>query len=191
MAVEHGGARAILCVSKVDLRAGQEARDEVTTILAPYRALGLDVVECSTRRGDGVDRLRDALRARTCALVGHSGVGKSSLLHALFPEIAPIVGAVSDSSGKGRHTTSASTLYELEDGTRLIDTPGVRSFGLWDIPRAELAGYFPDFSPFVHACRFADCRHEGEPACGVRAASESGALARARYEAYLRILETL
>jgi ribosome biogenesis GTPase len=136
-------------------------------------------------------QLRAAIAGRTVALVGHSGVGKSSLLNALVPDAAASVGEVSEHGHRGRHTTSRAQVYRLEGGARLIDTPGVREFGLWRIGARELADYFPDLTPFAAGCRFADCSHRHEPDCAVRAAAASGELAPERFATYLRMLDSL
>ena len=135
--------------------------------------------------------LVELVRGRVCAFVGHSGVGKSSLINALHPDVSAREGDVSEAHGRGTHTTTASTLYELRDGTRVIDTPGIRSFGLWKINAEELRWYFPEFDALRASCRFGDCTHSHEPGCGVRAGVESGQIAAARYDTYLRMLGSL
>jgi ribosome biogenesis GTPase len=187
LAVQRGGAVPLVVATKLDLCADAEA----LASLAPLRATGVDVVACSAKTGAGIDELRARVAGRLCALVGHSGVGKSSLLNALDPALAIVEGRVRAADGKGRHTTTASALHRLADGTRLIDTPGVREFGLWGMTRAELGAAFPDVAAAAERCRFHDCTHDHEPDCAVRAAAASGALSEARYRSYLRILETL
>jgi ribosome biogenesis GTPase len=187
LATQRGGAVPLVVATKLDLCADAEA----LASLAPLRATGVDVVACSAKTGAGIDELRARVAGRLCALVGHSGVGKSSLLNALDPALALAEGRVRAADGKGRHTTTASSLHRLADGTRLIDTPGVREFGLWGMTRAELGAAFPDVAAAAERCRFRDCTHDHEPDCAVRAAATSGALSDARYRSYLRILATL
>lgn len=182
VAIQQGGAAPLVCVNKIDLLV-DEAELEA---LNPYRELGIPLVTCSTVSSHGLDDLRRELQGTMCAFVGHSGVGKSSLVNALMPEAELVVGAVSEGYGRGTHTTTASSLHRLGDGTVLIDTPGIRSFGLRELSRREVAAYFPEFEGF--ACKFRNCSHLHEPECGVLAAVESGQVDAARYDSYRRLL---
>lgn len=190
VALERGGIEPILCVNKVD-RLDSDERVEIEKRLDPYRSLGIAVVCTSAESGEGVDELAQHLAGRTCAFAGHSGVGKSSLLNALDPEGLRVTKATRESDGRGRHTTVSSSLREIGAGTRIIDTPGVRAFGLWKLERRELRLWFAEFGEPSRACRFRDCLHVAEPDCGVREAVERGEIAARRYEAYRRILDTL
>jgi ribosome biogenesis GTPase / thiamine phosphate phosphatase len=192
IALEAGGVRPIVCVSKVDLVETAAERAEIEAILDEFRALEVPALCVSVESGEGLDDLRALVRGRTSVLVGQSGVGKSSLANGLFGALDLVTGRVRDGDGKGRHTTTASSLFEVDDaGTRLIDTPGVRSFGLVDVTRDSLESYFPDFDAARASCRFGDCSHVDEPNCGVRAAVESGDVPARRYEAYVRIRASL
>lgn len=191
IAIARGGAEAAVCVNKMDLLATPEERRRELDKLVPYRELGLPILPCSAKTGEGIEELRALLAGRTAVFVGHSGVGKSSLLNALAPGLDADTGAVTRRSGTGRHTTTRSSLYRLADDIRIIDTPGIREFGLWQLTEDELAAYFEDFGPHAECCRFNDCAHVHEPECGVRAAVEAGDLPAARYEAYLRIRASL
>ncbi len=194
VAIQLGGATPLLAVNKVDRLSELDdaARAAQLEKLAPYRAMGLEVIECSTKSGAGLDALRDALRGRTCAFVGHSGVGKSSIVNAFDPTLGAKTGELSAAwGGRGRHTTTASTMHVLGDGTRVIDTPGVRAVGLWSLTPRELGRYFPEIGALSSGCRFGDCLHDLEPHCAVKAAGARGEIPAARYEAYLRILRSL
>jgi ribosome biogenesis GTPase len=187
VATARGGARPVIAVNKLDL-LDEEGRAALAQTLEPYRELELPVLPVSAATGEGLDALRAALADKLCALVGHSGVGKSSLLNALG-EVEAEVGAVREFDGKGRHTTTAARLYDLGGGTRLIDTPGVRTFGLWQLDPVELGAYFAEFQG--RGCHYTDCTHSHEPDCGVKVAVEAGEISRARYASYLRIVESL
>lgn len=186
VAIQYGGADATLVLNKIDL-ADAATRAEASAILAPYRAIDVPFFPVSTITGEGVEMLRAHLARKSAAFVGHSGVGKSALVNALYPEIQQQVGEVWKGYGRGTHTTTTSDLFRLPDGGALIDTPGIRSFGIWNVPREELRSYFPEFEEC--RCRFRDCLHVAEPGCGVREAAESGEISSARYDAYLRLLE--
>jgi ribosome biogenesis GTPase len=192
VALAHGGVRAAIAVNKADLVQGDRAGDPELSSLAPYASLGAPIVLCSTRTGEGIEELRALLSGKTAVFVGHSGVGKSSLLRALAPEFEVRVAGLSSLNDRGRHTTTRARIYTLDDGvTRIVDTPGVREFGLWKMTPGELAAYFGDFDPFAVDCRFADCTHTHEPGCAVRDAAESGRLPASRYDTYLRIFASL
>ena len=181
--IGRGGAEAVVAVNKIDLG------DEELALLEPYRAAGIPIVPVSADAGIGLDALRERLAGKTCAFVGHSGVGKSSLVNALMPEAAQAVGEVSEGYGRGTHTTTSSSTFDLGGGTRLIDTPGIRAFGLGRLTRDELAWGFPEFAD--HPCRLRGCTHDHEPDCGVKEAVESGSLSEFRYETYLGLLGEL
>jgi len=195
VALESGGVAPFVVVNKSDL-ADADARVEIEDFVRELEAIGVAACLTSTTSGEGLERVRAATLGKMVVLVGQSGVGKSSLANALFSSIAesngPLrTGRVRDGDGKGRHTTTSSHLFEVDErGTRVIDTPGVRSFGLAEATLAELERWFPEFDEHRAACRFSDCTHTHEPVCGVRAAAESGAIASRRYEAYLRIRES-
>jgi ribosome biogenesis GTPase len=183
IAIERGGAGAAICVNKCELGSG----DTIEPVLKPYRSLPAPVVICSAHTGAGIDDLRAIIAGKLCVFVGHSGVGKSSLLNALLPGAGAATGGVSEVTGKGRHTTTRSQIYDLTGGARVIDTPGVREFGLWKLDLAEVRLYFHDFDEAAASCRFSDCTHLHEPDCMVRAQVEAGLIAPARYRRYQSI----
>jgi ribosome biogenesis GTPase len=185
VAARAAGVEPALVVNKADL-------PDPTGVVEAMRArvegaMRLFVVSAQT--GAGVDDLQAFIAERgRAALVGPSGVGKSSLLNRLVPDAALATKALSGATGAGRHTTTASTLHRLPKGGELVDTPGVREYGLVDIPPADLAAYFPGFSSVETACRFRDCLHEEEPGCAVKAAVKAGLIPEERYAAYRTLL---
>lgn len=188
VAIGDGGVDPIVCVNKVDLLEGDAtSRETMERSLAVYEALGVPCLRVSAESGAGIDRLRTCIDGKRVVFVGHSGVGKSALLNRLDPEHARDVGSGRDFDGKGRHTTRGSRLARLDDaGTEVIDTPGIRAFGLWRMDPLTLARAFPDFRSLA-PCRFNDCVHADEPGCTVLAALARGDLTRARYDAYVRL----
>lgn len=192
VALAHGGVPAAIAVNKIDLAAVDFAVDPELAMLEPYDRLGIPIVRCSARTAAGLDDLRVLLAGKTAVFVGHSGVGKSSLLRAIAPEFEVRVADVSSLNSRGRHTTTRARIYRLEDGaTRIVDTPGIREFGLWKMSAGELAAYFNDFAELADDCRFSNCTHSHEPDCAVRAAADEERLDPRRYATYLRILESL
>jgi ribosome biogenesis GTPase / thiamine phosphate phosphatase len=176
-----------LCVNKSDL-AGPGHGDYV---LDYYRDTGIPVILVSARTGDGVEDLRPQLSGRLSLFIGSSGVGKSTLLNRLYPGLALRTSEISESTGKGRHTTTNVGMVTLPDGARVIDTPGFREFGLMDIEPRELEGYFTDFRKHRQKCRFIPCTHDHEPDCRVKRMVETGKIHEERYISYLNILRTL
>jgi ribosome biogenesis GTPase / thiamine phosphate phosphatase len=190
IAIQRGGAQPVICVNKVDLLDAEEREQEIEK-LAPYLELGVPVIGCSTKTGEGLEGLRREVQGKMAALVGHSGVGKSSILNALNSSLQLATNELHRKRGTGRHTTSASTLYDFGDGTYLIDTPGIREFGLWDLDRESLRDYFPEFDEPSEYCRFTDCTHVHEPDCEVKDRVERGELHGPRYETYVRLWHDL
>ena len=172
-----------ILLSKLDL---QEA-EAVAELRAVYEGAGYRVLEVSVREGRGVEEVRELLAGRTTLVSGNSGVGKSTLIQAIDPSLDIRTGEISESHHKGRHTTTFSTMYPLAGGGAVIDTPGIKGFGLIDIDEAELWHYFPEMMRVAPACRFYNCTHTHEPGCAVTEAVKAGEIAWPRYESYLKI----
>lgn len=170
-------------LSKLDL---QDA-EAVAEFRAVYEGAGYRVLEVSVREGRGVEEVRELLAGRTTLVSGNSGVGKSTLIQAIDPSLDIRTGEISESHHKGRHTTTFSTMYPLAGGGAVIDTPGIKGFGLIDIDEAELWHYFPEMMRVAPACRFYNCTHTHEPGCAVTEAVKAGEIAWPRYESYLKI----
>ncbi len=159
--------------------------------LSVYRALGMPVIVTSATERVGIDALREQLTGKVSVVTGHSGVGKSSLLNAVQPQLGLAVGEVNAVSERGTHTTTASMYIPLVAGGAVIDTAGVREFGLFGIPERDLGWLFPDIAAFAGECRYADCSHTHEPGCAVQEALVDENLAAFRFDSYLKILESL
>lgn len=189
-AAELSGIQPIILVNKIDLldELGMEQLAEQMQI---YEDIGYPVIHASIQTAHGLDALREGLKDRTAVLVGQSGVGKSSLASALMPERDIRVGAISEASGLGKHTTTTSMFYRLPGGGAIIDSPGVRQFHLWQVDSDELARGFIEFREHVGMCRFANCRHESEPGCALKFAVDNGHISEERFFSYLRIRASL
>lgn len=179
------GVPVYICLNKCDLDPGER-------LAGIYRRAGFPVIQTSARTGQGVDELRQMLRGKLTAFTGNSGVGKSSVLNALFPELALPTGEVSEKLGRGRHTTRHVELYCLAEDTWVADTPGFSAFDtdqtevIW---KENLQYAFPDFEPYLGKCQFRDCSHRAEPGCAVTAALAAGKLEPTRYDSYRRLYE--
>ena len=182
---EARGIAAAVCANKIDL----DPTGELRHVFDPYRAAEYPVFETSVRQGIGLDALHEHLRGKITAFSGPSGVGKSSLINALLPDLDERVGSVSSATGKGRHTTSATTLLALDRETYIADTPGIRQLSFWGVDLEHLDRCFPEFRPHLDSCYYDDCTHINEPGCAVLAALEAGAIDLGRYESYRGLRE--
>jgi ribosome biogenesis GTPase / thiamine phosphate phosphatase len=180
---EKQAVDAVVVANKVDLVTAEHAR----ALFGIYTQLGYPVVYTSAHTGQGVAGLREHLKGKLSALTGPSGVGKSSLLNAIQPDLGLHVRSVSESTSKGRHTTRVRELFPLDLGGYVADTPGIRSLALWDTEPEELDAYFVEMRELVAGCQFSDCTHTHEPGCAVLAAVDAGEVARERYNSYLRL----
>ena len=187
---DRGGAAPMIVINKMDLLADDAARQQQLDALAPYAEQGLPLLPCSSQLGWGVEALRRSLAGKTAVFVGHSGVGKSSLLNALDPTFELPTAAVSG-GGTGRHTTTGSGLYRLQGDLRLIDTPGIRELGLGALDPLHLQAYFPELHRHAAGCRFSNCSHLHEPECAVRQAVRDGDIEGHRFATYRRLMQSL
>lgn len=180
---EEQGVPAVIVANKVDLVGWWQARK----MFGHYRRLGYRILYTSVKWRLGIRKLRKLLKGKISVLAGPSGAGKSSLLNAVQPDLGLTVRAVSEATGKGRHTTVVREMFPLKNGGYVADTPGLKALALWDIEPEELDGYFPEIAERVADCQFSSCTHVDEPGCAVVEAVEKGKIHPERYESYLRI----
>mgnify|MGYP001813209050 FL=1 len=191
VASEVVGIEPVILVNKTDLLDQDPAlREQMSALMAIYPTLDYQVLYTSSKQ-DGLEPLHDALRGRISVFVGQSGVGKSSLVNALLPAAELRVGALSENTRKGTHTTTTAQLFHLDCGGRLIDSPGIREFGLWHMDRLDVEQGFREFRPHLGHCKFRDCHHEKEPGCAIMAGLESGAISQSRLDSYRHIVASL
>lgn len=179
---------ATLVINKTDLLDQPEDRELLEAVAYLYRSIGYRVIEVSSLTGDGLDRVKDALRDRTTLVSGNSGVGKSTLINALIPGLDLRTAAISDVHDQGTHTTTFSEMFPLPFGGWIIDTPGVRGFGTIEMEANEVSHYFPEIFKESANCRFGDCTHTHEPGCAVLRAIADNRISQSRYNSYLSIL---
>lgn len=179
-----------LIINKIDL---MESDDQalVNEVRETYEELGYPVVLTSATEGDGIDALRNAFQDNINVVTGPSGSGKSSVLNAMASGLSIETGSVSEKTQKGKHTTTFAELHPLPFGGYVVDTPGIREFGILELHPADLAHFFVEFIPYLDACHFPDCTHDHEPKCAVKEAVEAGDIRSRRYESYLNILHSL
>jgi ribosome biogenesis GTPase len=181
IAAREGGLDSVLVVHKADLLPESEAAQ----LLEPYENLPMEAVATSVKSGLGMERLTEILRGKTSVFAGQSGVGKSSIINALIPDLDAKTGEIQSHTGKGRHTTTASTLYRFPFGGSVVDTPGVRSFSLGEPSEEALQEFFPEISAAAAQCKFSNCSHQGDAGCALPQAIRSGAVHPDRLESYL------
>lgn len=182
------GIPVTIVLNKVDLYR-EEAPQAVADFIDIYTNAGYRVVCTSARTGEGVDELRSLTCGNVCLFSGESGVGKSSLIKALDPTLDPKIGRISDVHLQGKHTTSLYEMYRLRTGGWVIDTPGLRGFGLVNLEKEEISRYFPEMLKISEDCRFTPCTHTHEPGCAVKEAVEDGRISPERYSSYLGMIE--
>jgi len=184
---EKNKLRSVICLNKIDL-AKEEEYQEIENI---YKKLKYDIFCTSIVTGQGLVKLSTALKDKVSILVGHSGVGKSSLLQKIEPATPVRISEISEKTTKGKHTTSFVALFPLSFGGYIIDTPGIRELGLWDIFQDELKQYFIEFQQIQDACQFNDCKHLNEPGCAVKEAVKNNKISKFRYQNYKNIYDDL
>ncbi|GLT16334.1 putative ribosome biogenesis GTPase RsgA 1 [Vibrio zhanjiangensis] len=180
----------LLVLNKIDLLE-EKQRIEYLQQLKEYQRIGYNVLLVSKETGEGIAELEAKLKNQVNIFVGQSGVGKSSLVNALIPEFNVEEGEISENSGLGQHTTTASRLYHIPTGGNLIDSPGVREFGLWHLAPEEVTKAFIEFRPYLGGCKFRDCKHKDDPGCALREAVDKQEISETRYENYHRIIESM
>lgn len=181
---------AVIIFNKSDIYREKEML-KFRELKAMYEAIGYKVVLTSVKMGEGVDEVKSMLRDKVSLISGHSGVGKSSFINVLLPGQALRTKDVSGWSGKGLHTTTFAEMYDLPEGGKIIDTPGIREFGLVHISKQELSHYFPEMRGLIQECQFNNCLHMNEPGCAIKAAVESGHISIDRYVSYCTILDSI
>ncbi|MCW8334481.1 small ribosomal subunit biogenesis GTPase RsgA [Vibrio paucivorans] len=180
----------LIVLNKIDLLESEQ-RDTYAEWLLEYERIGYKVLFVSKETGEGIAALEAELQGRINIFVGQSGVGKSSLVNALMPELEVEEGAISENSGLGQHTTTAARLYHIPSGGNLIDSPGVREFGLWHLEAEQVTEAFVEFRSLLGGCRFRDCKHNDDPGCIIREAVEKGEISEVRFDNYHRIIESM
>lgn len=178
----------VLVFNKIDL-VDEEWKGYLEAVQNLYTTIGYDCLQVSARTGEGVEQVRQRLAGQVTVLSGNSGVGKSTLINALFPDLQLRTAEISDAYNTGRHTTTFSEMYDVNDGGYIIDTPGIKGFGTFDMKREEIGHYFRDIFHHSADCRFNNCTHTHEPGCAVLAAVENHDISESRYNSYLSMLE--
>ena len=185
--MQQQGVETIICFNKADL----VSEEDMKQICRIYAGSGCRVLNCSVKQGSGLDAVREALAGRTTIIAGPSGVGKSSLTNTLYPDAAMQTGSISEKIGRGRHTTRHTEMFAIGADTYLMDTPGFSTIYIEDLEKEDLKYLYPEFEPYINACRFAGCNHLSEPGCKVKEKVEEGEISRIRYENYRLIFEEL
>ncbi|MFC3093719.1 small ribosomal subunit biogenesis GTPase RsgA [Alteromonas sediminis] len=190
VACEDIGIAPLLVGNKIELADPNQVK-QIESAMHVYQSLGYETLLTSCKDQQGIPDLSNKLKDKTSIFVGQSGVGKSSLINQILPNANELVGDISENSGLGQHTTTAAKLLHLPGGGDLIDSPGVREFGLWHLPAERVTNGFIEFKAYLGGCKFRDCKHKSDPGCLITDAVERGKIARSRYESYHRILDTM
>ena len=188
VAAENSGISPMIIINKIDLKNddNQAMLDEISAL---YRRLNYPVLEVSSHNQQGINHVKEVLNGNTSIFVGQSGVGKSSLINQLIPDLDLQVGAVSEYNQKGTHTTTLSQLFHFNGGGQLIDSPGIRELGLWHLDEAMIINGFKELKPLIGYCKFRDCKHESEPGCAILAAFNEGEIDEYRMASYRALIE--
>ncbi|WP_114788020.1 small ribosomal subunit biogenesis GTPase RsgA [Vibrio tetraodonis] len=190
VAAETLNIAPLLVLNKIDLLETKQ-RIQYQQWLEDYQRIGYKVLLVSKQTGEGITELETELKNKVNIFVGQSGVGKSSLVNALMPDFNVEEGEISQNSGLGQHTTTASRLYHIPTGGDLIDSPGVREFGLWHLAAEEVTKAFIEFRPYLGGCKFRDCKHKDDPGCALREGVDNNEISETRFENYHRILDSM
>lgn len=185
---EAYGIEAVLVFNKIDT-LDEETLDEQLYLQHIYQEIGYKCLRISSTEGKGIAQLKEMMMGKVSMFSGHSGVGKSTLVNALEPSLHLKTKVISEQSKQGQHTTTFAEMYDLSFGARIIDTPGIKGFGIVDMEPAEISGYFPEFFKLKDQCKFNNCLHKEEPHCAIKEALENDEIAWSRYRSYLSILE--
>lgn len=181
------GIETVLLFNKMD-QYTEEELEMVNELKELYTSIGYQSVFCSTKSGQGMSELRNLMKDNTSIFSGHSGVGKSTLINTVAPKLRLKIGEISEQHGQGQHTTTFAEMFDLSFGGRIIDSPGIRGFGIADIDKEEIARYFKEFFKASENCKFNNCQHLSEPGCAVKSKLEDGTIAESRYQSYLSMV---
>jgi ribosome biogenesis GTPase len=181
---------AVIVLNKTDVYKKKEL-EQLSAWKEMYETIGYKIIAMSVKDGTGIEQVKELLQGRTTLMSGHSGVGKSSFINTVFPELLLRTQEVSEWSGKGLHTTTFAEMFDLPKGGKIIDTPGIREFGLVNISKQELSHYFPEMRRLINDCQFNNCLHTNEPGCAIKQAVADGGISENRYVSYYNILESI
>jgi ribosome biogenesis GTPase len=181
------GIETVLLFNKMD-QYTEEELERVNELKGLYTSIGYQSVLCSTKSDQGMSELRNLMKDNTSIFSGHSGVGKSTLINTVAPELLLKIGEISEQHGQGQHTTTFAEMFDLSFGGRIIDSPGIRGFGIADINKEEISRYFKEFFKASENCKFNNCQHLSEPGCAVKSELEEGTIAESRYQSYLSMV---
>ena len=182
---------ASVIINKIDLNQAKKSADLQKAYIECYESIGYPVFSVSALDGTGIDQLKDWMKDKVTLVAGHSGVGKSTLINALIPDLELKTAEISEVHGKGTHTTTFAEMFPLPNGGYIIDTPGIKEFGMIDMDSSEVSHYFPEIFKLSSDCKFNNCIHQNEPGCAVQVGVEQGTIPKSRYSSYISILESV